>query len=352
MIIFRADGNEIIGSGHIMRCLSIADAARLIRETCIFVTAGDEFLSIISSHGHECIVLNTKYTEMNIELNKFLSIIHTYHPSLLFVDSYFVTNDYLQRLYGAMKKCRGKLIYIDDMLAFPYPCDVLLNYNIYGSDKREEYNFLYDEGNISKPQFLLGTMYAPLRKEFQNLPERIIKREAKNILISTGGADPEHLTIEIVREVKQYRDSCTFTFVIGALNQDKEVLHDMSRNESHIVLYDDVTQMAKLMSYCDVAISAAGSTLYELCATQTPTITYILADNQLPGAESFSRKHILECVGDIRNLGMSNLSKYLVKCAVELAHNYEKRVEISARMKTVVNGRGAENILFFCNSLL
>ena len=352
MIIFRADGNNSIGSGHVMRCLSIADAAKRAGERCVFVTSGEEFLSVIFSHGHECIVLNTKYTDMNAELNSFLPIIYKCNPSMLFVDSYFVTDFYLQRLWESMKKCNGKLVYIDDVLAFPYPCDALINYNIFGPDKKEEYHSLYGKEKIPTPKLFLGTLYAPLREEFQNLPDRIIKRQAQNILISTGGADFEHLTIELIKEVKKCRSLYTFHFIIGAVNQDKEMIHEISGDVPHIILYDNVTQMAKLMSCCDLAISAAGSTLYELCATQTPTITYILADNQIPGAEGFSKHHILESAGDIRDLGSANLSRLLVERAVGLANDYERRIRISSRMKTVVDGNGADNLLCALRKML
>lgn len=345
MIIFRADGNSSVGSGHIMRCLSIANAAKRIGKHCVFVTAGDEFLSIITAYGHQCIILNTDYTHMEAELSGFLPIIYKHKPSVLFVDSYFVTEAYLKTLQKSAEENGGKLIYIDDVSAFPYPCHGLLNYNIYGPDKEKEYRSLYCGAGMTAPKLFLGTAYAPLREEFCDLPDRVVQKRAQKILISTGGTDFEHLTIELVKEVKQCGSQYTFCFVIGAMNEDKEIIHDISCDESRIVLYDNVTQMAELMSDCDVAVSAAGSTLYELCATQTPTITYVLADNQIPGARGFDKRQILENIGDIRDLGAADLSKRLIGRAADLACNYEKRIEISARMQDVVDGKGAMRIV-------
>lgn len=349
MIIFRADGNDSIGLGHIMRCLSIADTAKKLGEKCLFITAGKECLAVITSHGHECIVLDTDYTDMSTELKKLLSVIHKNQPSALFVDSYFVTNIYLKQLWILMKELNGKLIYIDDVLAFPYPCDIIINYNIYGPDKASNYNSLYSEAKMFMPKFLLGTSYAPLREEFQNIPKHIVKKEAQNIFISTGGADFEHLTIEMVKEIKKSNSQYIFCFVIGEMNKDKKIIHNISKDDSRILLFDNVKQMAKLMSGCDVAISASGSTLYELCAVQIPTVTYILADNQILGAEGFHNHNILEYVGDVRNMGVTNLSKHLIKCVTALADNYEKRLEISAKMRNIVDGQGANNLLKFIN---
>ena len=103
--------------------------------------------------------------------------------------------------------------------------------------------------------------------------------------------------------------------------------------------------MSKLMRKCDLAVSAAGSTLYELCATQTPTITYILANNQIPGAEGFERHGIMRCVGDWRTLGADCLTELLIKESVALAHNYEERRRIAVRQRSVVDGRGVARIL-------
>nr|MCR5748365.1 hypothetical protein [Lachnospiraceae bacterium] len=334
MILFRADGNSSVGSGHIMRCLSIADAAKDKGIECLFVTAGNEFSGIIEKRGFKDIVLGTDYRDMDSELEKLEEIILERKPEVVFVDSYFVTEAYLSSLKKTAHEVRtevneveetvqevreavrdvnrqggGKLVYIDDVLSFPYPCDVLINYNIYA--EREKYLELYQgKEKTGIPEMLLNTEYAPLRKEFR--PDNIIAdkpvrnmnedralndnsvsnvniesddNEVADILVSTGGADSEHLMIELVRAVKKIGCDRVFHFVVGAANEDKKEIYGEALGEKNIVLHENVTQMAELMRSCKVAISAAGSTLYELCATKVPTITYILADNQMPGAD-------------------------------------------------------------------
>ena len=131
------------------------------------------------------------------------------------------------------------------------------------------------------------------------------------------------------------------------MNKDREIIYNISYDDPNIILFDNVKQMAKLMSSCDVAISASGSTLYELCATQTPTVTYILADNQILSAEGFHNRYILECIGDVRKLGVINLSKCLIKSATALADDYKRRVEITKNMQNIVDGQGANRLLKF-----
>lgn len=367
-ILFRADANAYVGAGHVMRCLSIADAARDKGIECTFVTAGDAFEEIITIRGYRDIVLGTDYKNMNSELPQMTRIIEVEHPAAVFVDSYFVTHEYLKELRHVVNLLGNvspavtdgtitdtnsiiptdhigyvKLIYIDDVLAFPYPCDILLNYNIYADE--EEYRNLYKDTVV--PELLLGTLYAPLRKEFTGADEKRYNcdRPGHKIFISTGGADFEHLMPELIREIKRRDTEYVFHLVIGSANEDKNIIFAESSGEDRIVLHENVTDMAELMLSCDVAISAAGSTLYELCACRIPAVTYILADNQIPGARGFEQLGIMECAGDIREVGAKVLAERLIDKALQLCVHEHGRNLISERLGSVVDGCGAKRIV-------
>ena len=325
MIFFRADGNSKIGAGHVMRCLSIAEAAMGMSEDVFFYTAGNEFSRIIQNRTITNIVLNTDFTNMESELYFFKSEILREKPNVVFVDSYYVTKDYLWSLVEYCHSYGGKVVYIDDVLAFAYPCDFLINYNIYGPDKKQEYMDMYEQAGISAgseghPKFLLGLEYVPLRKQFCNLPPRIVKDNPKDILVSTGGADTAHMALAIVKQLialtpSELRD-LKFHILIGAMNEDKVEIEKLAVGCDNIELHFNVKDMLGLMQKCDVAISAAGSTLYELCATQTPTITYVVADNQIPGAEGFAKRGIMKYVGDTRMVDSSTLTLRLLEYAI------------------------------------
>lgn len=346
MFLFRVDGNPDIGSGHIMRCLSIADAGCWMGEECLFAAAGSHFAEVIKEHGHKVYVLNTDYKDMFSDLDSMKKLIETQKPAVLFIDSYQVSFDYMFVLWEVCKAIGCRLVYIDDIVAFAYPCDVLLNYNIYGPDNENDYVNLYEKKGISCPKLLLGTNFAPLRREFQGLPKRNVKKQAQKILISTGGADPEHLAKEfaeyIVNNDLKFKEFY-FHFIIGAMNEDCLEIEKLTEMNSSIVLHYNVKHMQQLMSGIDLAISAAGSTLYELCATQTPTITYILADNQIPGAKKFEEHKILYCAGDYRER-RSNFIELLLEEAVRLAGDYKERVRIADRQRFIVDGNGAKRI--------
>lgn len=370
-ILFRCDGNPVIGAGHMMRCLSIADAASLCWHI-LFVTSSNHFEQIITSRGYRCMILHTPYNRKEAELDQFLPIIYEAEPACVIVDSYEVTDRYLRAVGKACGNCGvpGVLAYMDDLLSFAYPVDILINYNIYGPDKAGEYKALYQSAGVLLPQLLLGTAYAPLRQEFANLPQRVITEEVSSILISTGGADPDHIARKLCQYITDQLSACdnasaagsdpacaqadragmgqrlrhlTFHFVLGAMNSDRDQLEALAAPFPGIRLHYNVKQMQRLMSGTDLAISAAGSTLYELCAAGTPAVTYVLADNQIAGAQGFERHGVLMSAGDIRQ--EAGFPQKLLSAALDLAADYERRSEISARQKKLVDGGGARRVI-------
>lgn len=337
MIFFRTDGNSQIGAGHIMRCLSIAEMARENGKKCIFITASDDMTSVIKDKLFDNIVLKSDFR--NMESENIIPILREYTNPTIIVDSYYVSKAYLKSIKRYCEENGGKLIYIDDIKKYAYPCNVLINYQIHGSIG--EYNSIYEDEE--KPKFIVGTNYVPLRKEFLSSINRNINEKADNIIVTTGGSDPEHLTIELVKIAKNINK--TFHFVIGAVNADRNLIEQEAENCTNINIHINVTNISEIMHNCDVAISAAGSTLYELCATQTPTVTFVLAENQVPIAEGFSDKGIIYNCGDVRKLGANILAEQLMKEALLLCENYDRRCLLAKEMKNVVDGYGADRIL-------
>ena len=328
MLLIRADGNPWIGTGHIMRCLSLADALREQNEDVKFVTAEPYFQELIQTRGHLCEVLGTTYDHMEEELPVFMPLLKRRRPELMILDSYFVTPEYMRAIKGI-----SKLLYIDDRNAFDYPADMVVNYNIYGPE-------------LSYPQnktYFLGPQYALLRKEFQGLEKRIVKEQVENILISTGGTDQYHVALccaEYLRE-HQPRENMVFHFVLGAMNQDVKELKQLTAGVPFIQLHCQVKDMCPLMRRCDAAVSAAGTTLYELCACGLPTVSYILADNQIQGAQAFQRVGLMPCVGDVRE---ESCFAEQIFIGLKDLNSVKLRQETAQRMQILVDGKGAQRL--------
>lgn len=334
MTVFRVDGNNVIGSGHIMRCLSIAYEIQQ-KDDVVFVVSDSYFFNFIENKGFNCINLEIDYKELPKD-NKFIDYLLKEKPQFVFIDSYYVDNVFFNKV-----KRICKTIYIDDLLSFPYNVDVLINYNIYG--EYSNYKKLYEKENFI-PMLLLGPKYAPLRKEFRNLEEFVIRPKCKNIFVSTGGADPLHLALRLIsyiidNHILQY----TFHFIVGIANNDKDEMIEISKNYKNIILHYNVENISKLMMRCDIAITAAGSTAYELCACGIPTISYILADNQILGAEAFDKKGIMKYCGDARYL--KHFSSIIFSNIYVLDNKIELRRKLSINMQKIVDGKGSLNIL-------
>lgn len=325
MILFRADGNPQVGSGHIMRCLSLADAFRDMGHASVFVTADDCFQETIQKRGYRSVVLHTKYDRMEDELPVLLPILQENRPRCVLLDSYFVTPAYMTAI-----RAEVPLAYIDDLNLFDYPADLVVNYMLYA-------------GRLGYPQnksYLLGSRYAPLRKEFQDVPQRRTAVQVKNVLLSTGGSDGEHVALRCVQYLRERQvNGVTYHVILGAMNQDTAEIERLADGCAHIVPHRNVSDMRSLMLQCDAAISAGGTTLFELCACGLPTVTYVLADNQIMNAAAFEEAGLTLCVGDIRN--DSRFAAHMFERLETLMQDHSLRRRMSERMQALVDGDGA-----------
>ena len=179
----------------------------------------------------------------------------------------------------------------------------------------------------------------PLRTEFKSLPNHIVNKKIHNVFVSAGGSDPEHITERLITEVCPQWPGVRFHFIIGSLNSRASAIR--AHESFKITMHVNETHMAEVMRECDVAISAAGTTLYELCACGVPTILYVLADNQVGAEKEFVSRGIMLDAGDCRNKEpfCKNVGELLKGMCVE------KRQELSKKMRGLVDGRGAERIV-------
>ncbi len=356
-IFFRADANKLIGMGHIMRCLSIADVFRSLQHTVLFIIADEDISDYIHERGYDTYVLNTDYQRSDEELPHWPSI----GAGLIIVDSYYVTGNYLNHLKTGINATGGKLVFIDDLCAFPYPADILVNYNAYATP--QVYHDLYRTTRVvSLPHLILGPKYVPLRTMFKNTEKKVQKSQIQNILISTGGADTLHVSLSLLKylvggQTVFKNTDIRYHFLLGAMNTDKESIRKLTTGSDRFVLHENVTDMKALISSCDLAISAAGSTLYEICACGVPLITYAISDNQLPGTEAFSNLGLGVSIGDLRDPNTINSSSdtcgqlkknainLIIESTTKLADDYEQRTQMANRMQNYVDGFGAERMV-------
>lgn len=333
MIIgIRVDGNDKIGTGHIMRSLAIAEALREKGAIVIFITTDKTPRMIIQNRGFSVISLDSDWRFLNDEINKMIVVLKEYQIERLIIDTYQVTYNYFNEL-----KPYSKLYYIDDYGDRRYSVDGVINYNI--TAELSDYQTLY-RGTDTK--LIIGTEYVPLRKEFQNLKPIRIKDNIKNVLITTGNTDPDEISTQIAKMIVATKKNShiNFHFICGHFYKNSEVLTHFAEKYQNIIVHKDVQRMSELMLKADLAISAGGSTLYELCACGVPTICFGIADNQDEAVNTFAQKGcMLNC--DYKSETFYEDIKKRIKY---LNRNKDKRYELHENLLKVTDGSGVYNL--------
>lgn len=353
MIFIRVDANETIATGHLMRCMSIAKALQKRQEECLFLLGEPYSIPTLEKNHLPYLCLNFMYNEKQKELSTLLNIMKEKSKgkkATILLDSYEVTPSYIEELESV-----ARVLYIDDFGQISYPATAVVNYNI--SANEQKYEQLYKK---EKTILYLGLLYAPLREEFQVVEKKEIRQQIKDILITSGGADQYNLAFQIVTYLMQHekQESYHYHIVSGMFNRNLPLLEEMTRKEKRVSLYVNYSNMAKLMRSVDVCISAGGSTLVELCACQTPTISFAFADNQLPMVTEYERLGIIPYAGDARTEQRPDLRSKVETINPTISRmkslldtmTEERRKKYSMGMEKVVDGRGADRIAdIICN---
>lgn len=337
MLYIRVDGNSQIGAGHIMRCISIAEALKDKGKVTIFITADDESARLIGSKGFGTLTLQTDWQDMEGELPILLPILRENAIETLLIDSYSVTDTYLKKVGEKVRT-----IYLDDLGEHCYPVDILINYNIYAQEL--EYDENYKKRVLPVPKLFLGCEYTPIRMEFQNA-EGKVRRTVRDVMITTGGADVYNIAGQIIAALiaqgSKYH-GVQFHVVSGTYNLNIDKLKILEKENLNIHIYQNVRHMSALMKKCDVAIAACGSTMYELAAMGLPTVCYYFADNQAKIAEAFGRK-LSKNAGNYEENAELTINNIL-KGLDGYMESYELRSMACEAMMQMLDGDGASRI--------
>jgi len=293
-VVFRADASLQMGTGHIMRCLTLAEVLKKQGAEVEFICRVHEgnLVECIELQGFKVHVLplsqNTAiddglYGSQWLGANQqedaalCLPILEEIKPDWLIVDHYSLD----QTWQSVLAECFTKRVVIDDLANRKHQCDVLLD-QTYGR-KASDYAGLVPK----RSQLLLGSEYALLRPEFAEWREyslqRRIKPSFKKLLITMGGVDPDNVTGELLDALKgcSLPKELDIIIVMGSTAPHlKKVQHqaELLPYKTHVLV--DVSNMAEVMANADLAIGAAGATTWERCCLGLPSILVVLAENQ------------------------------------------------------------------------
>ncbi|MCR5503699.1 MAG: UDP-2,4-diacetamido-2,4,6-trideoxy-beta-L-altropyranose hydrolase [Lachnospiraceae bacterium] len=344
MIWIRADADEKTGAGHIMRMLTLSFALKT-QSGLTFLCRGKKALNMVSEAGFPVKDLSglTCGPFSEEEASFLLSSFGFGKEDTLLIDSYLVNEKYLSRFSGVLRTA-----VMDDECALPLPCDLLINYNFYADE--EEYRLLYKDRH-PLPRLILGPRYMPLRKEFfRSAPLK--DSPVTDLLLSVGGSDEHDLTsdfLNMLREVPAL-SGIRIHAVAGPLNPNYDTLVGNFGDDPRILLHHNVKDMASLMKECDLALSAGGTTLNELCAAGVPTVCFALARNQIRPCRALSEKGAALYAGELLfGEGSFEASKKALlsgsgELLSTLASSFEKRKALSETASLSVSPDGAREL--------
>jgi UDP-2,4-diacetamido-2,4,6-trideoxy-beta-L-altropyranose hydrolase len=319
-VAIRADGNSEIGFGHIIRTQALADQLKKRGAEVIFLTRNPENISGYPS----CLIPG------DISLAEEDGFIAGYLVSsqqdMLIIDNYLYDQERLDKA-GQLDI---RTVYIDDMNLFRFNVDFVLNGNLYAPKVRYQ----------GRARFILGSEYLLMREAFRELPVRTVKSNVNEILLTFGAADMNNCTprlLEIIREYYRFND-LKWQVVIGPAFRNLAELRRLADYANISLHYNPDIKI--LMDFVDIAISAAGSTSYELAACGVPSILFVVADNQRKLAEEVHKQGLAINGGWFDRLNKNSLFKMLDALIVD----YEQRQRMVIEGQKIIDGRGAERV--------
>ena len=311
-IVFRTDASVQIGTGHVMRCLTLADALRDHGKQCSFICRAHEghLLDLIAQRGHQAISLppvkarsephpNLSYaawlgTDLTSDAEHTCEVIGEKTVDWLIVDHYAIN----QHWEEAMRPTCKRIMVIDDLADRHHDCDILLDQNL-GRTSAD-----YKELVLENCKILAGAEYAMLKPDFalfrKNTP---IRKTLNRILLFFGGSDPSNETLKALRGILMLKRQLKVDVVLGVQNPHRiEIEKIINEHQENLELHVQTERMAELMAACDLAIGAAGSASWERCCLKLPSLLCVLSDNQASIAQKLNDLGAVISLGESRKL--------------------------------------------------
>lgn len=334
MLLIRADASVAIGTGHAMRCLALAQAWQDAggRVTFVMAESTPAIEERLRSEGVGLVGIDD-VPGSDFDREQLIALARIHRPSWAVVDGYEFDAAYQRTL----KNERLNVVLIDDNgRSGTFSADVVLNQNIHAQEclykDRETYTRL-----------LLGTKYALLRREFVSACQpREISSIGRKLLVSMGGSDPDNVTRRVMEAIEKVEVADLQVVVVaGGSNPHLASIAESVAKSSHSCrILNNVTNMQELLSWADLAISAAGSACWEYCALGLPAALVAVAENQIPNAEALHAAGAARLIAGGSRFPISEMAELINR----LANSASERQALSRTARTLVDGGGAGRV--------
>ncbi|WP_372629571.1 UDP-2,4-diacetamido-2,4,6-trideoxy-beta-L-altropyranose hydrolase [Cohnella sp.] len=282
LVVFRVDASVSIGTGHVMRCLTLADAMRERGYASLFIcrrlngNLGDE----IEKRGYRVIWID-EYSPMQLGRSQedaaaTVRILKQMNRSVnwLIIDHYEIDRDW----EAILKPYVEYIMVIDDLANRSHLCDLLLDQNLHADEETR-----YRELVPLHCKRLIGPRYLLLSPSFYSLKRKLSRRQGRleNLLVFFGGSDPTNETVKALKALSELDVVPSHTTVIiGSANPNRGYIRELCGQMDKVRLYVQVDNMAEHIAQADFALGAGGVAMWERCFLGLPSAITIVADNQ------------------------------------------------------------------------
>ena len=349
-IAIRVDASRMSGTGHLVRCRTLARALQAQGSHIQFICREHpgNLISELMEEGFPVSILPKPIPNASEDKENYKSWLgvppeqdaeETIQALNASVDWLIVDHYALGEEWEAKCRARARRIFvIDDIANRKHDCDVLLDQN-YTQNPEERYNGLVPPST----QCLIGPSYALLSPEY--LAYRKHRKphtgSVNRIFIFFGGSDPDNLTGRTLNALKDADlGPMQIDVVIGASNPNKRTVKATARQLPSVNLYDPRPHLADLMSQADLAIGAGGTTTWERMALGLPSLVISIANNQKPACRALANDHFIEYLGH-----RDKVSEVNIREAVETISKSTTKIQmLEQASRSLVDAQGAQRI--------
>lgn len=339
-LLLRCDANVSIGTGHVMRCLALAQAWQDCGGHAMFAMAEHTPAVRERLRSENCQILRLQADPGSSEdAAKTSEAARACAAAWVVVDSYCFGSHY----QWVLKEEGCRVLFVDDNgHSQHYSAELVLNQNVYADEEA----YRQRDGGT---ELLLGPKYAMLRREFSAWQgwKREIPARARRVLVTMGGSDPDNVTALVLRVVLSQPDARA-TVVLGGSNpHTTELYEEAHQYGDRATVLENVLDMPALIAGADVAVSGAGTTTLEMCYLGLPALLVVLAENQRRAAEQLDARGVALNLGAIKHLDLGHTEE----CLARLIASHETRAVMAMRGQQLVDGRGAQRVSHRLTSL-
>lgn len=334
LTLFRTDASHSLGAGHVMRCLTLADALAEQGAECRFICRDQagHLGKLIAERGHGLHLLPGQ--AMASDASQSLAIASGLRPDWLVVDHYALDRHW----ESAMRPHSRRLLVIDDLADRPHACDLLLDQNLHPLPHTR-----YAGKVDAECPMLLGPHYALLRPEFASARGALRQSDGtvRRIFVCFGGSDPfNHSTLTLTALQSIDRPEIAADIVAGPLVPFLAALQAACDARPNTTLHIAPGNMASLMASADLAIGAGGSMNWERCCLGLPSIVLAIADNQRSGLDALESAG---CLFGWRH-GEAASSEDIAKLLRHALSSPERLMKMRQNALTLVDADGARRV--------